>query len=127
MKTLIINRHTGIGFDKISFEEPISNSTDVLKASCVATFYDYINNRIEHTLKLDIYDSNDVFKSTSYDTYMTYNEPAVVETEVDEQGDYVKDVEILEEAYNRVDELNVLFSPSIKPLIIQGMRKHLGY
>jgi len=127
MKTQIIQRHTGVGFDPISFEEQVPNSTDILKASCVATFYDYLNNRIEHTLKLDIYDSNDNFKSTSYNIYMTHNVPATVEIEVDDQGNWVKDIEVIEEAYNRVDELNTLFSPQIKPLIIKGMRKHLGY
>lgn len=126
-ETKIINRNTGIGFDPITFTEPIPNSTDILKATCTSSFYDYTNNRIENTIKVDIYNSEDVFQSTSYVSYITTNVDGIYEIEVNAQGEWIKDLETLEEPYNRIDQLNDAFSSQIKPLIIDGMKKLLGY
>jgi len=127
MITKTIERNTGTGFTEVSFEETVHNSTDILKARCVKSIYDYDNNRIEHIFKVDIYNSSNVFQSTYYATYMDYNKPAVIEAEYDESGDWVQDIETIEEADNRIDQLDALFASQIKPLLIAGMKKHLGY
>ena len=127
MITKTIERNTGNGFTEVSFEETVHNSTDVIKARCVKSIYDYDNNRIEHIFKVDIYNSSDVFQSTSYATYMDYNKPETVEAEYNESGDWVQDIEVIEEADNRIDQLDALFASQIKPLLIAGMKKHLGY
>ena len=128
MITKTIERNTGNGFTPVESEIlPIEGSTDYMIAQVIGWYTDIENNVIEVRAKVTTYDEFGNVKTFRYESTTSRNVPETVEIEIDENGDYVQDIGILIPANNRIDELDELFKPTIPPLLIASIKKHLGY